>query len=161
MTSWYKVGAPFRVASPIIMRRDNAEVLDPTHKGMWEDPVNNKKSNRLPTTLPLSNIVYVTQYDSYDSVVIMKSAWWLEMSWCLFGAGTSAAITTNIPKICVYQQYSLQITKLKSQWSNVWNGMHYWLSVRGSNQSGRFSTQRSNNAKVMMHLKKIDPKYCF
>ena len=57
------------------------------------EPVNNKETNELPTSRPLSNIVCLivaigisaTQYN-------IKLVWWLVMAWYLFGANASAFI---------------------------------------------------------------------
>ena len=62
-------------------------------------PVNNKDTGRLSTSRPSSNIVLggknttlISWYNSYDTMTTMGSAWGLLMTWCPFGARTSAEI---------------------------------------------------------------------
>ena len=53
----------------------------------------------LPTPLEdcLFNDICAAQYDSWDRVVIIVSAWWLLMAWLLFGTGACATIVMTQP----------------------------------------------------------------
>ena len=78
---------------------------------LWEnEPTLRKPINiRLAIAWPLSKMV-VTRYICdvlclcYAAVTV-KSAWWLLMTWCLYGTGTSETIIMVLP-VGVYQEFS-------------------------------------------------------
>ena len=43
-------------------------------------------------------ILILMQYNSYDTIMTVESAWWMLMSWCLFG--TRASATTMMMQTC-------------------------------------------------------------